>query len=139
MIDPAAVAAALLSRCETLEVGSPVLPVAFPDVPFDPAVEAPDGRYLTVDLFNNAPFWEGLTSGRIDQGLMQITVVWPKGEGLAARRAAAEVIAQFPKNLTLPGSGVRVKINRETWQASPILDDDSTSIPVTISWVATAL
>lgn len=139
MIDPAAVAAALLSRCEALEVGSPALPIAYPDVAFDPAVDAPDGRYLTVDLFNNAPFWEGLTSGRIDQGLMQVTVVWPKGEGLAARRAAAAVIAHFPKNLTLPGSGVLVKINRETWQASPILDDDSTSIPVTISWVATAL
>lgn len=139
MIDPAAVAAALLSRCETLEVGSPVLPVAYPDVAFDPSEAASDGRYLTVDLFNNAPFWEGLTSGRIDQGLMQVTVVWPKGEGLSARRAAGEVIAHFPKALTLPAPGVRVKINRETWQASPILDDDSTSIPVTISWVATAL
>ena len=135
MPDPAVVAALLLERCEGL---SSILPVAFPDVPFDPAQDAPDGRYFTVDLFSNSPFWEGLTSGRIDQGLMQVTVVWPKGEGLAARRAAAQVIAHFPKALTLPGAGVRVKVNRETWQASPILDDDSTSIPVTISWTAKA-
>lgn len=134
MADPAVVATLLLERCATLSVGSPVLPVAMPEMTFTPPS---DGRYLRVDLFSNAPFWEGLASGRIDQGLLQVTVVWPRLKGLIApARAAAEVMAHFPKGLRLHGSGVTVKINREPWAASPITEPDKSSTPVTVSWTA---
>ena len=137
MADPAIVASLLLGRCDTLNVGTPKMPVAMPDVVFDPAVKAPDGRYLRVDLFSNAPFWEGLTSGRIDQGLLQITVVWPKGKGLIVqRRAAQQVMDHFAKGLKLFGPATRVSINREPWAASPLPGDVSTETPVTISWTA---
>lgn len=137
MADPAIVAGVLLARCETLNVGTPKMPVAMPDVTFDPAVKAPDGRYLRADLFSNAPFWEGLTSGRIDQGLLQITVVWPKGKGLIVqRRAAQQVMDHFAKGLKLFGPATRVSINREPWAAAPIKGDVSTETPITISWTA---
>ena len=137
MADPAVVAGLLLARCETLNVGTPKLPVAMPDVTFDPKKDAPDGRYLRVDLFTNTPFWEGLTSGRIDQGLLQVTVVWPKGKGLIVQaRAVGQVMAHFHKGLKLFGPGTRVTINREPWAASPIKGNVSTETPVTISWTA---
>lgn len=134
MADPSKVAALLLARAETLSVGSPALPKAMPDVAFTPPA---NGQYLRVSLFTNAPAWEGLSSGRMDQGLLQITVVWPKNRGVIKPREAAQaVMAHFPKGLILMGGGVRVKINRQPWAASPILEDTETLTPVTVSWVA---
>lgn len=134
MADPAQVAKAILARCELMETTGPTLPVAMPDVAFTPPA---DGRYLRIDLFSNAPFWEGLTTGRVDQGLLQVTVVWPKGKGLIKpRQAAAQVMAHFPKGLKLFGPATRVTVNREPWAASPIKGDVSTETPITISWTA---
>lgn len=134
MADPAIVAGLLLARCETLNVGTPKMPVAMPDVAFTPPI---DGRYLRVDLFSNAPFWEGLASGRIDQGLLQVTVVWPKGKGLIVQaRAVGQVMAHFQKGLKLFGPATRVSINREPWDATPIKGDVFTETPITISWTA---
>lgn len=134
MADPAVVTDLLLARCETLNVGTPKMPIAMPDVTFtSPA----DGRYLRIVLFSNAPFWEGLASGRVDQGLLQVTVVWPKGKGLIVqRRAVKQVMDHFSKGLKLFGASTRVTINREPWAASPIKGDVSTETPVTISWTA---
>ena len=134
MADPATVAGLLLARCELMKTQGPTLPVAMPDVPFTPPA---DGKYLRVDLFTNAPFWEGLKSGKIDQGLLQVTVVWPRNTGaIAIRRAVADVLAYFPKGLALFAPGTRVRVNKEPWEASPIIEDDKTSIPITISWTA---
>ncbi|WP_420478233.1 phage tail terminator-like protein [Brevundimonas sp. FT23028] len=134
MPDPAEVAKLLLARCAILSVGSPVLPVAMPDVPFPPPS---DGKYLRVSLFNNAPAWEGMNSGRMDQGLLQVTVVWPKGKGvIKAREVAADVMAHFPKGLKLVNAGAKVRINREPWAGSPILDDNASLVAITIPWVA---
>lgn len=134
MADPAAVAAALLARCSTLSVGSPALPVAYPDVDFTPPAS---GKYLEARFLPNRPAYEGLSSGRMDQGLLQINVVWPRKQGvIKPNAAAAEVMAHFPKGLRLQGSGVRVKIDREPWAAAPLIEDDKTVIPVTVSWTA---
>lgn len=134
MADPVVVAGLLLARCEALNVGGPKLPLAMPDVAFTPPA---DGRYLRVDLFRNAPFWEGLASGRMDQGLLQVTLIWPKNKGLIVQaRAVKQVLDHFPKGLTLRGAGARVKINREPWAASPLMGDVSTETPITISWTA---
>ena len=98
MANPAVVAELLLARAALMETQGPSLAVAMPDVAFQPPVDSQGGAlpYLRIDLFSNAPFWEGLASGRIDQGLLQVTVVWPEGEGIvAARRAASDVMAHF--------------------------------------------
>ena len=131
MADPAVVADLLLAHCATL---SSILPVAMPDVAFTPPA---DGKYLRVGYFTNAPRWQGLSSGSVDQGLLQIDVVWPKGQGVVAhRRIVTQVVAAFPKGLRLYAPGVRVTINREPWAASPIPEASQTLTPITVSWIA---
>tara|TARA_R110002051_G_scaffold230715_1_gene292715 strand:+ start:3035 stop:3433 length:399 start_codon:yes stop_codon:yes gene_type:complete len=131
MADPADIASALLARVATLSVGSPALPIAYPDRPFNPPA---DGKYLEASVFFNRPAWEGLTTGRMDQGLLQVTVVWPKGQGIPGpMRHAADVMAHFPKALTLTNG---VKVSAQPYAASPILDGADTRIPITISWTA---
>ena len=133
MADPAEIASSLLARCATLEVGSPALPIAYPEPAstFEPPA---DGKYLEVSLFYNRPAWEGLSSGRMDQGLLQITVVWPKNMGLPGPlRHAAEVIDHFPKGQAL-ADGVRV--SGQPYAASPLIDASDVRVPVTIPWIA---
>lgn len=134
MADPAIVAGLLLARCETLSVGTPVLPVAMPEMSFTPPT---DNKYLRVDFFANKPAWEGLGPETMDQGLLQVVVVWPWRRGIVApRRIARDVMSHFPKGLDLTGSGVKVTINKAPWAASPILEEPVSMTPVTISWVA---
>lgn len=133
MADASAVADLLLARCATMAIGNPVLPIAFPDVAFNP----PSGPYLRVNLFFNRPAWEGLSSGRFDQGLLQITVVCPKGRGVILPATFAKsVMGYFPKGLKLFGPGLRVSVSREPWMAAPIQGDASSETPITISWTA---
>lgn len=130
MADAADIAAALLTRCSTLNVGSPALTIAYPDVAFTPP---PSGKYLDVALFYNRPLWEGLAAGKIDQGLLQITVVWPRHQGVIKPLAVADaVMAHFPKGLELGG----VRITAEPYAASPLIEDSQVRVPVTIGWQA---
>jgi hypothetical protein len=131
MSDPADIATTLLARCSTLAVGSPALPIAYPDVPFTP----PDsGKYLEVSIFYNRPAWEGLKAGRMDQGILQVTVVGPKGQGIPAlMRLASDVMDHFPKALAL-ANGVRIA--GQPYASSPLLDAADSRVPVTIPWVA---
>lgn len=127
------VAKALLDRVGTLTHGSPVMKKAMPDVPFSPETGKP---YFRVDLFRNAPFWQGLNTGKIDQGLMQVTVVWPEGQGIIKASAAADaVMAHFPKGLKLFSGSARVKLG-EPYASAPLLDAGWSSTPVTIPWRA---
>ena len=50
-----------------------------------------------------------------------------------AMRHAAEVIDHFPKGLALANG---VKVSRQPYAASPLLDDSDTRVPVTVSWTA---
>ena len=133
--DPDVVAGLLLARAQ-LMTGSPIsLPVAHPDVAF--TVPA-NGKYLRVDLFTNAPFWEGLSSGKIDQGILQVMIVWPKGQGLIKSRAVAkQIFAHWPKGLLLSTTGATVRVKREPWAAQPLMEPAQTLTPITITWTAT--
>lgn len=131
MASPDLIASALLARCATLAIGSPALPIAYPDVTFTPPA---DGKYVEVALFFNRPAWEGVASGKMDQGLLQITVVWPRNGGvIKPMEAVAEVMAHFPKALTLTNG---VTVSAEPYAASPIIEDNETRCPVTIPWTA---
>lgn len=128
---------ALLVHLQTLEIGSPPLPIALPDVSFDPAVSATDGKYLEAGYFRNAPAWEGLSEGVLDQGLLVVSVVWPKGRGVIALNEAAQAVADhFPKGLQLRSGSTSVKINREPVIASPLTEGDKTIVATSISWVS---
>jgi hypothetical protein len=131
MASPDQIATALLARVATLVTGSPTLPVAYPDRPFTPPA---DGKYLDVAVFFNRPAWEGVASGKVDQGLLQITVVWPRNTGIIKpMEVVSTVMAHFTKGATLTGT---VKVAAEPYSASPIFEGSETRIPVTIPWTA---
>lgn len=130
MASPDQIASALLARCATLSVGSPALPIAMPEVSFTPPA---DGKYLDVRDFTNNPLWLGLSGGKIAQGLLQVTVVWPPREGVIKPKAAAAVVmAHFPMGLRL-ANGVKLGEPRDT---SALSDDSECRVPVTIPWTA---
>lgn len=128
---------ALMTRVGTMVLRSPAIPVAYPDIAFDPATEATDGKYVEVSYFPNRPAWEGVAAGALRQGLLQLTVVWPRGAGLVAPLQIAELIkTHFAKSTAIVSGTTKVKVSREPWAASPLIDARETRIPVTIPWTA---
>lgn len=127
---------ALFARVETLVTGSPSLPFVLPE-PTRTFVPPADGKYLEVAFHSNRPAWEGLSEGRLDQGLLQVTVIWPKNKGvLAPVRIADEIIAHFPLAHEMFHGSAKVKVTRQPWMASPLVDPSEVRIPVTIPWAA---
>ena len=123
---------ALFARCGSIDTGSPALPIAYPEIAFTPPG---DNKYLKVDFFANAPAWEGMSSGSLAQGLLQITVVWPHGVGIIApAQIAQNVIDTFTKGLTLFSGTSRITVSKVPYAASPIMDDVTCRIPVIIAW-----
>jgi len=129
---------ALFARATTIPTGSPPLPICLPEP--DETFEPPEsGQYLEVQFFPNRPAWEGLTAddGRLDQGLLQVTVVWPKNHGLIAPGLIADLVREhFPMALALQHGGARVKITGQAWAAAPLIEPHEVRIPVTIPWSA---
>lgn len=137
MSKAANIPAALLARLSSLAIGSPALPIAYPDRPFDPATQSLSGKYLQAAYFRNTPAFEGLASGVLDQGLLVVSVVFPKDGGVIAINQAAQAVADhFPKAAAYTSGGTRVKISREPVIGSPLQEGDKTIVAVTISWVA---
>lgn len=125
---------ALLARCASLAVGSPVLPIAYPEVAFTPPAS---GRYLEVRVFANRSAWQSIAGGGMGQGLLQVTVVWPKGQGvITAGQAADAVAAHFQNGLAMFAGGHAVKVIGEPEAMSPNSDGPSLRIPITVNWSA---
>lgn len=134
MINMAEVGRLLFQRCEGLP-----LPVSLPEPrkTFDPPG---DGRYYEVRFFPNRAAWEGVSSGVLGQGLLQINVVWPKNKGiLAPYRAVNDAKVLFHKNLALFGDGVKVSISSEPADGQALTDASEVKVPVTIRWDANAV
>lgn len=137
---------ALLAHCATLSVGSPAMQIVMPEpqTPFTPQKDANKKLipYLQVDFFPNRPAWEGITNGKLAQGILLITVIWPRGQDLiAANEAAQAVMDHFAKGLPLIDAtgSVRVTISAEPYTVAPIFEDTDLRIPITIPWVAAAI
>lgn len=113
------------------------IPAAIDDASFTPPfVDGELPPFLRFDFFNNAPFWQGLRSGRVDQGLMQVNVIVSYGfDRQAAYDYTDQVIALYPNAGRFPGARV-VKVQGESWVASPIPEPDRTTYPITVPWVA---
>jgi len=135
---------ALLKRAAELAVADPVaggnLAITMPDViPPWGAGDAPD-RYLSISLFDNRPAWEAIGPGKLDQGLMQISVVWPRNNGpIEIRTAVQAVLDHFPKALLMRQGTACVKVSGEPWAASALVEESQTMIPVTVPWVASSV
>jgi hypothetical protein len=135
----AEVMTALFTRAASLSIGSPAMPIAFPE-PTEPFTKPDSGQYLEVTFFSNRPAWEGLSEGKLDQGLLQITVIWNRGQGLISpSNAAQQVMDHFTKGLVLTQGSTRVVVSKEPWANSPLADDTELRIPVTVPWVASPI
>jgi hypothetical protein len=135
---PAQIATALFERVKTLDT---TLRIEWPESlqATNPDAEATDETvgHLEVAIFYNRPAWEGVSSGALDQGLLQITVVWPKNQGvIKPMQEAASVLAHFTKGLTLFSGSTKVRVTPAPWQSSPISDLSDVRVPVTIPWTA---
>jgi hypothetical protein len=127
---------ALFGRAVVMEFVGPQMPVALPEQA-PQFVPPADGKYLDVTFFPNVPRWEGITNGIMEQGLLQVMVVWPRALGIVAPGRKAELVkAHFPKSLVLLSGTTRVSISREPVAAQPLVEPDKVSVPVTISWTA---
>jgi hypothetical protein len=123
--------AALLERLGTLTL-SPPLPIANPGIDF-----AGGPNYLRADILLNQT--RQITIGGDPQqkrGILQVTVVWVKGQGLIKPLQAAGAVINHFKNLVLWAGDTRITIDREPWAASPMQEPDRVEIPVSISWYA---
>lgn len=113
--------------------------VSWPEVDFAPRTG--DGGqlepYLKIEHLPNRPFWEGLASGRIDQGLFQIGLVWPPNCGVIKPGImAGQVMAAFAKHTELLIDDVKVRVSREPWVSAHISVADGVMFPITIPWTA---
>jgi hypothetical protein len=127
---------ALLSRAAELETAGPQLPVAMPEHPggFNPPA---DGWYIEASVYPNGNSWEGITNGKMAQGLMGLTLNCPKGVGLIKPNELAQQIADyFPKNLVMRSGSTNVKVNREVEPSAPLIGTDKVAVPVNIFWEA---
>lgn len=137
------IALALLGRVSLLSVldqtGQP-LPIAMPDVAPPWGEDAAPDRYLSVSIFDNVPRWQSVGGGgKVGQGILQVEVISPRLLGVIQPRAAAQaVMAHFPQGLRLLANTASVKVSAEPWHGSLIPQDERTTIPVSIPWVASA-
>lgn len=125
--------AGLKARCEILSIGSPPLDVVWPEPETVYEPESIDTVYLEVLVLTNVPRWQGVNTGDVKQGLLQITVVGPKNRGIEDQAEVVDAImAHFPN-----GQAVwPAKVTGHPWAASPISEDHRLRIPVSIPWTA---
>jgi hypothetical protein len=116
---------------------APPLPIAWPDVPFDP----PAGTWLAVDYLPNrniSPFI-GNRASTLMRGIFQVAVVTPRGSGaIKPAQIGAAIAAHFKRGTPLrPGDGsFTLKIDGRPSVGASISEEKWTRTPVTILWRA---
>lgn len=144
----ATILAALLDHLAVLTF-SPALEIAMPGISFTPPVfdaDGPDGKkgqpkpYLRVAFLPNQTRTITLAdAAQQHRGLLQVSVYWKSGAGLVKPlEAAGKIIDHFAKDTALHSSGVKIRIDRKPWAASPIQEDDRVQIPISIPFHAFA-
>lgn len=127
---------ALYTHALLMEATGPALPVSVPNpaVAFDPPTETP---YLEARALLNRPRYEGLSSGKLPQGMMMINVVVPKGAGeVAPAVIARQVMDHFAKGDELTSGATTVRLDKEPWLAPGIEGTNEVRHPVTAYWIA---
>ena len=135
---PAQIATALFERVKTLDT---TLRIEWPESlhATNPDTEATDETvgHLEVAIFYNRPAWQGVSAGALDQGLLQITVVWPKDRGLIKpMEVVGTVLEHFPTGHPMFSGTTKVRVSGAPWASSPISETNEVRIPVTIPWTA---
>lgn len=125
----------LLARLATLTTTPTAMPVAWPNVVYDP----PETGYLRASHLPNTT--EQVTLGGSGRnrhfGLFQVDVMWPKGTGnIAPMEIASQVVAHFKRGTSFTQNSVLILINSPPSVAPPIDADPFIQIPVTIEYQA---
>lgn len=134
----AKIADALLTYLGTLSVGSPALPIAMPEVKFNPPSS---GKYLEARFLPNRPATRVIAFDGPDQhqGLLQVSVIWPKGQGIiAASEIANEVVKHFRRGTVIAADDLRVRIYETPWESPPLDEPNRMQVPVTVPWQCSA-
>lgn len=125
--------AAALER-KSAAIASP-LATAYENEDFTPTDGVP---YQRENLLPNVPIDHAVTSDVVEwQGLFQVMVCYPLGEGRGAAQAKAQAIADhFAPAQTLVEGGIKVYLNSTPRIGAGLIDEGRWCIPVTISWSA---
>jgi hypothetical protein len=129
--------AALMGRIASF-IATPAMPVAYPNVPFTPPANQ---RYLRVQFVPNVANRALIDSDgpHQHQGLLQVSVMWSKGQGESgARGVAAAVADHFPCDLKLAAGSNVVRITKRPDARDVIVEEAAIQIPVMVSWEAWA-
>lgn len=124
----------LMARLAELVV-TPPLPVAWPDVAFTP----PAGGYLRAQHMPNDTDRLFIGNGEPHRfnGLFQVSVVWPAGQGIVAPLdIAGKIVEHFAEGTAFPIGTGALRIDKRPSVARPLQEADHIQIPVTIEWVA---
>lgn len=132
----AEVYAALKAKAEAVAAAMS-LQITDSDDNFEPPIDG-NGMilpYLRYDAAPNAPFWEGIASGRVDQGLTTIMIVMPRPHVLATAWGYIDaLIDAYPKASHIAGYP-SLKVQSAPYDSQPLTESDRTYYPVTVSWV----
>jgi hypothetical protein len=93
--------------------------------------------YIEAKVFPNSPRGQVLGSGRLDQGLLVISGVFPKNTGdIEPSNIAETIMSWFPHNLNLHSGGHKISVVSEPYEGVAITRSDRYVIPVIIEWVS---
>jgi len=132
----AKIANALLARLASF-THSPPLPVSYPGIAFTP----PSGIYLHATLLSNANRnqFVGDHSSTEHRGILQVSVMAPRGSGIVAgMEIAGKIASHFERASHISGDGVVVHVSGRPSVATAIQEPDRINIPVSIFYFAFA-
>ena len=119
------------------EIGtSPTMRIAQPAVAFTPTLGTP---YLAATVLpNTAELFGTEFDGDVDfQGLAQISVFWPSGQGLIKpQQVASQIVAACAPGTRIDRNGIRVRFDQRPSVAPALVEADWVQIPVNIRWRA---
>lgn len=126
---------ALLDRVRTLVV-SPVLPIAWPNITFDPAKDGPGGYIRVQHLPNtNNRLFIGSDEPSQRLGLLQLSVFSPLDEGeQKSREIGGQIAAHFSTDTRMVHGGIAVRSVKHPDVGPTLTDGPYIQTPVTVEY-----
>lgn len=109
------------------------LPIAWPNVIFEPPDSSPYGRVYVLPAQTVGQDMEGRLCTY--QGILQVNIISPAGSGVTQARGLAKSIADaFPEGLPLVDGDLTVYINGPPQVRQPIQSDIDITHPVSMQY-----
>jgi len=112
----------------------PALPVSWPNVTFSPPANQKYLRAVFVPNLTNRALIDS-DGPHQHMGLLQVSVMWTKGQGEAAPRLVAGQLADhFSCDLKLRSGGLTVRITKRPDVRDLMIEEAAIQIPVMVDW-----